>query len=133
MSNRGAILAHNGWRGRAYYLLFPLDWFGPDDNDARLSYQQLKVEELVPFHALAVPAMVFLAAGTPLPWFGFWVLLSGQAFLLAVLAYFHLRLALNQLFEVWLNTWFSATVLSLLVGLVAFCLGSFGSPEVPWD
>lgn len=133
MSNRQAILHANGWRGRAYYLLFPLDWFGPDEDDARLAYQQLKVDELVPFHALAVPAMVFLAGGAPLPWFGMWVLLSGQAFMLAVLAYFHLKLAFNQLVEQWLNTWLSATLMALAMGLVAFCLGGFSNPEVPWD
>lgn len=133
MSNRAALLAANGWRGRAYYLLFPLDWFGPDEDDARLAYQQLKIDELVPFHGVAVPLMVFLAAGTPLPWFAFLVLVSAQAAGLALLAMVHLKLAFNQAVELWLNTWLASLIMALVLALAAFAMGSLASPEVSWD
>lgn len=131
MSNRITILAANGWRGAVYFVLFPLDLFGPD-TDERLAYQQAKVDELVPFLLVLCPLLVLLSSTTGLGWGGLLVFLSLEAFLIAGVTKFHLNLALNQLVEVWLNLWLSLVGCAVLVGLVAGILGALSAPAFNW-
>lgn len=132
MSNRVTILDANGWRGYYYYLLFPLDLLG-QDTDERLAYQQSKVEELVPILGWLCPILVLLTTTTNLGWGALLVFLSLEALLIAVLTKFHLRLALNQMVEVWLNLWISMTGMALVAGVVAMIFGGLANPEIDWD
>lgn len=132
MSNRVTILDENGWRGYYYYLLFPLDLLGQDTDD-RLAYQQSKVEELVPILGWLCPILVLLTTTTNLGWGGLLVFLSLEAFLLALLTKFHLRLAMNQTVEVWLNLWISMTGMAMVSGVVAMIFGGLANPEIDWD
>ena len=133
MSNRVTILDVNGWRGYYYYLLFPLDLFLGADSDERLAYQQCKVEELVPILGWLCPVLVVLTTTTNLGWGGLLVFLSLEALLLALLTKFHLKLALNQLVEVWLNLWISLIGMAMVVGVVAMIFGGLSNPEINWD
>ena len=132
MSNRVTLLDVNGWRGYYYYFLFPLDLFG-QDSDERLAYQQSKVEELVPTLGWLCPVLVLLTATTNLGFGALLLFLSLEALILAVLTKFHLRLALNQAVEVWLNLWISMLGMALLTGLFALIFGGLSNPEINWD
>lgn len=132
MSNRVTILDANGWRGYYYYMLFPLDLLG-QDTDERLAYQQAKVEELVPILGWLLPIVVLLTTTTNLGWGGLLVFLSLEAFLIALLTKFHLKLAVNQLVEVWLNLWISMTGMAMVVGVFAMIFGGLANPEIDWD
>lgn len=132
MSNRVTILDENGWRGYAYYLLFPLDLIGAD-TDERLAYQQQKVEELVPIMLWLCPLLVALASTTSMGFGSLLLFLSVEAALLALLTKFHLKLAFNQVIEVWLNLWLSMTGMALTLGLLAVIFGGLSNPEIDWD
>lgn len=132
MSNRVTILDANGWRGYYYYMLFPLDLLG-QDTDERLAYQQAKVEELVPILGWLLPIVVLLTTTTNLGWGGLLVFLSLEALLIALLTKFHLKLAFNQLVEVWLNLWISMTGMAMVVGVFAMIFGGLANPEIDWD
>ncbi|MEB3284387.1 MAG: hypothetical protein VKN33_03770 [Candidatus Sericytochromatia bacterium] len=131
MSNRISILAENGWRGALYFALFPLDLFGPD-TDERLAYQQAKVEELVPFLGWLCPLLVLLSSSTLMGSGGLLIFLSLEAFLIAGVTKFHLRLATNQWVEVWLNLWLSMLGFAVLMSLLAGVLGLFSAPSFNW-
>ncbi len=132
MSNRVTILDVNGWRGYYYYLMFPLDLLG-QDSDERLAYQQAKVEELLPILGWLLPVLVLLTTTTNLGWGGLLLFLSVEAFIIAVLSKFHLKLAMNQVVEVWLNLWISMTGMAILTGVVAMIFGGLANPEIDWD
>jgi hypothetical protein len=132
VSNRVTILDANGWRGYYYYLLFPLDLFGQDSDD-RLAYQQAKVDELVPILGWLCPLIVVLTSTTSLGWGSLLLFLSLEAFLLALLTKFHLKLALNQVVEVWLNLWISMTGMAIVTGVVAMIFGGLANPEIDFD
>lgn len=122
----------NGWRGWHYYLLFPLDAFGTT-SDARLAYQQAKLEELLPFLGWLCPLFVVGAATTSLGWGGLLLLLSLEAALLAGLSKFHLDLAPNQAVEVWLNLWLSMLGMSFVVAVGGLVFGGLAAPTFEWD
>lgn len=132
MSNRVTILDANGWRGYYYYLLFPLDLLG-QDTDERLAYQQSKVEELVPILGWLCPVLVLLSTTTNLGWGGLLLFLSVEAFILALLTKFHLKLAFNQVIEVWLNLWISMLGMAMVTGVFALIFGGLSNPEIDWD
>jgi len=131
-SNRVTLLQANGWRGYYYYMLFPLDLFGPDTDD-RLAYQQTKVDELVPIYGWLLPLIVGVTALIPLPWYAVLLLFSLAAGLLALLTKFHLKLAGNQTVEVWLNAWLAMVGFAISLALIAFVFGGLSNPEINWD
>lgn len=132
MSNRVTILAHNGWKGYYYFMLFPLDLFGPD-TDERLMYQQTKVQELVPIFGWLVPLLVLSSGTAHMGIFGLLVFLSLESFLLAFISKFHLKLQWNQVVDIWLNLWLSMTGLALSLGILALVFGGLANPEIDWD
>lgn len=131
--NRAELVEMNGWKGYAYYAIFPLDTFAPDTRD-RLAYQQTKLEELLPVYLWLLPLIVLLTgATTTMGGFGFLVFLSLEAFLLALLTKFHLKLAWNQVVEIWLNLWASMAGMALIIAVFAFFFGSMASPTIDWN
>ncbi|MEB3198531.1 MAG: hypothetical protein VKP62_15140 [Candidatus Sericytochromatia bacterium] len=132
MSNWLSLSAEHGWRAYVYAALFPLDLFG-DDTDARLAYQHTKITELVPFLGVLCPLLVMLSAATSMGWIALLVFLSLEAFLIALMTKFHLKLAGNQLMEVWLNLWISMVLMATTLGLLALLFGGWSSPNFNWD
>lgn len=133
MGNRADLIAMNGWRGHLYYMVFPLDLFGPNNQD-RLMYEQTKLEELVPVFGWLVPMIVLITgATTQLSWFPLVVFLAVEAALLALVTKFHLKLEWNQVTEVWLNLLVSMVGMSAVFGIMAFFLGSVSNPEIDWN
>lgn len=131
-SNRVTILDEHGWRGYYYFMMFPLDLFGAD-TDERLAYQNSKVTEVMPVLGWLCPLIVLATTTTNLGFGGLLAFLSLEAFLLAVLTKFHLRLAMNQVVEVWLNLWISMTGMAMVAGMVAMLFGGLANPEIDWD
>lgn len=132
MSNRTELIESNGWKAYAYYALFPLDLFAPDDQE-RLLYQQTKLEELMPVLGVLLPVVVFLTgATTSLGFIQLVLFYSVEALLLAAVAKFHLKLAWNQTIEVWLNLWLAMLGTALAMATLAFFFGSMSHPEIDW-
>ena len=132
VNNRVAILDEHGWRGYWYFALFPLDLFGAD-TDERLAYQNAKVQELVPVLGWLCPLLVIGTMGTSMGFGSLLLFLSLEALILAALTKFHLKLAMNQAVEVWLNLWLSMTGMAMLAGFVAMLFGGLANPEIDWD
>jgi hypothetical protein len=123
----------NGWRGQLYYAVFPLDLFGPNNED-RLMYEQTKLEELLPLYGWLVPLIVYITGTTThLSWFPLVVFFAVEAGLLALITKFHLKLEWNQVTEVWLNLLVSMVAMASVFGIVAFFLGSVSNPEIDWN
>ncbi|MEB3329037.1 MAG: hypothetical protein VKQ33_07380 [Candidatus Sericytochromatia bacterium] len=122
----------NGWRGIAYYVLFPLDLFG-EVPDSRLAYQQAKLEELLPILGILCPLFVLGLASTSVGWGGLLLTTSLVALMLAALSKVHLRLAPNQLIEIWLNLWLSMVILSVVLALLGLLVGGLSQPSFNWD
>lgn len=132
MSNRVELIQANGWKGYLYYAFFPLDLFAPDNQD-RLLYQQTKLEELLPVYMWLIPLIVLLTGlTTSIGGFGLIVFLSLEAFLLAILTKFHLKLQWNQVVEIWLNLWLAMGLASMVIGIFAFFFGAMANPEIDW-
>lgn len=133
MPKNVSLIEANDWKGLYYYVLFPLDLFREETNEAR-TYMQLKLDELLPVLGWLVPLVVLLAVTTTSLNFIllvlFFALVSG---LLALLTKVHLKLAWNQTTEVWLNLWASMVALMILYALLAFALGVFTNPDIDWD
>jgi hypothetical protein len=126
-------LAHiHGWRGILYYALFPLDLIGKV-SDERLAYQQAKFEELLPILGILCPLFVLGLASTSVGWGGLLLATSLVAFMLAALSKVHLKLATNQLVEVWLNLWVSMVALSIALALLGWLFGGLSKPNFDWD
>jgi hypothetical protein len=122
----------NGWRGIAYYVLFPLDALG-ELPDERLAYQQAKLEELLPFLGILCPLFVVGLATTSVGWGGLLLTTSLVSLLLAALSKVHLKLAANQFVEVWLNLWLSMVALSIVLALLGLLFGGLAQPAFNWD
>jgi hypothetical protein len=126
-------LAHiHGWRGILYYVLFPLDLIGTV-SDERLAYQQAKLEELLPILGILCPLFVLGLASTSVGWGGLLFTTSITALLLGALSKVHLKLATNQLVEVWLNLWVSMVALSIVLALLGWLFGGLSQPNFNWD
>jgi hypothetical protein len=122
----------NGTRGLLYYALFPLDLFG-DVSDQRLAYQQAKLDELFPILGILCPLFVLGLASTSVGWGGLLLCTSVVALMLAALSKVHLKLAGNQLVEVWLNLWLSMVAWSLVLALLGLLFGGLSQPSFSWD
>lgn len=132
VNNRVAILDEHGWRGYWYFMLFPLDLFGAN-TDERLAYQNSKVTEVLPVLGWLCPLLVLGTAGTSMGFGSVLLFLSFEALLLAVLTKFHLKLAMNQVIEVWLNLWLSMTGMAMAAGFFAMLFGGLANPEIDWE
>lgn len=133
MSNRVALINTHGWKGYFYYLLFPLDLFRPD-TDEQLAYTETKLGELLPVFGWLVPLLVLLTTTTTS--MGFFALIfffALEAALLALLTKFHLKLAWNQVTELWLNLWAGMVATMIAITVVTFFFGVLTNPDVEFD
>lgn len=133
MSNRVALIAAHGWKGYYYYLLFPLDLLRPDTDD-QLAYTETKLAELLPVLGWLVPILVLLTTTTT--GMGFFALVFFYAFEAAILALvtkFHLKLAWNQVIELWLNLWAGMVAFMFAITLLTFVFGVFTNSELELD
>jgi hypothetical protein len=132
-SNRVAMIEAYSWKAFLYYALFPLDLYRHDSDD-QLGFMQYRMDELVPILGWVVPVLVLIAmTTTSLNFIGFVLFFAVEAALLAIATKFHLKLAWNQVVELWLNLWASLLLVFIAFSILAFALGVVTNPDVEWD